>query len=259
MNSRFIRAVVITFALSTQAGRAELNWLTDYNIAVAQAKSENKLVLMDFTGSDWCGWCIKLKSEVFDTPEFAAFASANLVMLEVDFPRRKTLSAEQRAANSKLQNRFRIEGFPTIIALNGEGHPVVELGYVPGGPGAFINELKKARGVTWKAPAASAATASEPPPSAPIAKKPAGPAEPLWGGAVFPPKRYDELKITGLSGPANRRLAIVNNQTFAPGETAKVKLKSGEVKVLCKEIRAKSVIVQVEGATEAQEIFLDGN
>jgi len=259
MNSRFIRGAIFAVALCAATSRAELNRLTDYNAAVNQAKAENKIVLMDFTGSDWCGWCMRLKAEVFDTPEFAAFARANLVMLEVDFPRGKTLSAEQHAANMKLAKRFEIEGYPTIVLVNGAGHAVGQLGYMPGGPSAFINELKKVRGATWKAPDNSAAVASEPPVQAPATQKPAAAPEPLWGGTIFPAKRYDELKVTGLSGPANRRFAIVNNQTFAPGETAKVKLKGVEVKVLCKEIRAKSVIIQVEGATEPKELFLDGN
>lgn len=259
MNSRFIRGVIFTIAFCAGTSRAELNWLTDYNAAVNQAKAENKIVLMDFTGSDWCGWCMRLKAEVFDTPEFAAFARANLVMLEVDFPRGKTLSAEQRAANMKLAKRFEIEGYPTIVLVNGTGHPVAQLGYMPGGPTAFIAEMQKAHGVRWKAPDNSGAVANGASAETPTSKKPAAAPEPLWGGTIFPAKRYEELKVTGLSGPVNRRFAIVNNQTFAPGESARVKLKGGEVKVLCKEIRVKSVIVQVEGATEAKELFLDGN
>jgi hypothetical protein len=70
-------------------------------------------------------------------------------------------------------------------------------------------------------------------------------------------KRYDDLKLTGLSGTATRRFAIVNNRTFAPGETARVKLKDVEVKLLCKEIRERSVIVQLEGDTETRELFLN--
>jgi RNase P subunit RPR2 len=70
-------------------------------------------------------------------------------------------------------------------------------------------------------------------------------------------KRYEDLKLTGLSGTAKRRFAIVNNQTFTPGETARVKLKDGMVTVTCKEIRDRSVLVQVEGTKEAQELFLN--
>jgi thioredoxin-related protein len=126
-----------------QAGAAELNWLTDLPKAQAKAKSENKLVMLDFTGSDWCGWCIKLNKEVFSKPEFAEYADKNLVLVEVDFPRAKKQSAELKKANKALQDKYKVEGYPTIIVLNGEGKKVGELGYQPGGPKAFIAELDK--------------------------------------------------------------------------------------------------------------------
>jgi len=253
MNSRFIRVVIValTLALGIAAGRAQATWLTDYDVAVSQASKEGKLVLIDFTGSDWCGWCMKLKEEVFDTREFAAFAQANLVLLEIDFPRRKAQAEQLRAHNAVLQNKYRVEGFPTVILANPDGQPRARLGYEPGGPSAFISVLKKLPGYAWKdAPPVPGA------PVVPAKKSPPQPDEPLWGGVAFPQKRYEELKLTGLSGPAARRLAIINNQTFGPGETARVKLKDREVKLLCKEIRDKSVIVQIEGAAETKELFL---
>jgi len=126
-----------------QAGAAELNWLTDLPKAQAKAKSESKLVMLDFTGSDWCGWCIKLNKEVFSKPEFAEYADKNLVLVEVDFPRSKTQSAELKKANQALQDKYKVEGYPTIIVLNGDGKKVGELGYQPGGPKPFIDELQK--------------------------------------------------------------------------------------------------------------------
>ena len=68
---------------------AEPSWETDYKKAQDQAKAGNKLVLLDFTGSDWCGWCIKLDREVFSKPEFKDYATKNLVLVELDFPRAK--------------------------------------------------------------------------------------------------------------------------------------------------------------------------
>jgi protein disulfide-isomerase len=126
-----------------QAGAAELKWTTDLPKAQAQAKTENKLVMMDFTGSDWCGWCIKLNREVFSQPEFADYAAKNLVLVEVDFPRTKQQTKELQKANDALQTKYRIEGYPTIIVLNGAGQKVGQLGYMPGGPKAFIAELEK--------------------------------------------------------------------------------------------------------------------
>ncbi len=124
---------------------AASEWLTDLPKAQAKAKEEKKLVMLDFTGSDWCGWCIKLHNEVFSKPEFAEYAKKNLVLVEVDFPRKKQLSAAQKKANDALQKKYNIDGYPTIIVLNGEGKEVGKLGYMPGGPKAFIAELEKVK------------------------------------------------------------------------------------------------------------------
>lgn len=127
--------------ISVQA--ADLDWSTDLPKAQAKAKAENKLVLLDFTGSDWCGWCIKLKKEVFSTSEFAEYAKENLVLVEVDFPRKKQLPAEVKSANAQLQKKYEIQGYPTIIVLNGKGEKVGQLGYMRGGPEPFIAALNK--------------------------------------------------------------------------------------------------------------------
>jgi protein disulfide-isomerase len=124
-----------------QAGAAE--WLTDLPKAQAKAKAEKKLVMLDFTGSDWCGWCIKLHKEVFSKPEFEEYANKNLVLVEVDFPRAKQQTEELKQANQKLQQKYGIEGYPTLILLNGEGTKVAQSGYVQGGAKAFIADLEK--------------------------------------------------------------------------------------------------------------------
>jgi len=121
------------------------DWLSDFATAQARARQENKILLIDFTGSDWCPPCIQLHREVFSRPEFAAYAKQHLVVLEVDFPRHKDLSAEQLAANTKLADRFGIDGFPTIILLSPVGKRIGELGYMPGGAENFIAALEKIR------------------------------------------------------------------------------------------------------------------
>jgi thioredoxin-related protein len=126
-----------------QVRAEDLQWLTDLPKAQTQAKSEKKLVMLDFTGSDWCGWCIKLHNEVFSKPEFSEYAKKNLVLVEVDFPQKKQQSEQLKKANAALQEKYKIEGYPTIIVLDGEGKKVGELGYQPGGPKAFIAELDK--------------------------------------------------------------------------------------------------------------------
>jgi len=125
------------------AKAAELDWMTSLPGAQAKAKSEQKLVMMDFTGSDWCGWCIKLDKEIFSQPEFVEYAKKNLIPVELDFPRKKEQSAELKAANKALAKEYGIRGYPTIIVLNSEGKKVGELGYMKGGPKAFIAELEK--------------------------------------------------------------------------------------------------------------------
>jgi protein disulfide-isomerase len=132
-----------TLAATVNLAKAEDGWTTDYKKAVEQAKSEKKLVLLDFTGSDWCGWCIKLNKEVFSQDKFKEYAKKNLVLVEVDFPRAKEQSAELKKQNQDLQDKYKIEGYPTIIVLNGDGQNVGQLGYMEGGPDAFIAELAK--------------------------------------------------------------------------------------------------------------------
>lgn len=132
-------------ASSIQATPSKPGWSTSYEQGQQEAKANNKLVLLDFTGSDWCGWCVLLEREVFSKPQFKEYASKNLVLIEVDFPKRKPLSDAIRKQNVQLAQRYQVQGFPTIIVLNGDGQIVGELGYVKGGPNAFIAELERLR------------------------------------------------------------------------------------------------------------------
>ena len=132
--------------MALQTGLAEVTWLTDLPAAQKKAKDEKKLVLMDFTGSDWCGWCIKLNKEVFSTKEFADYAKDNLVLVELDFPNKKKQSAELKKANQALKQKYGADGFPTIVVLNSEGKQVwKQVGYMPGGPTAWIAKLDEAK------------------------------------------------------------------------------------------------------------------
>jgi thioredoxin-related protein len=118
-------------------------WLTDLPKAEAQAKAENKIVLMDFTGSDWCPWCIKFKQDVLDTPAFQAYAAKNVVLVEVDFPNKKSQSKELKQANAALKTQYHIHGFPTLVVLNKDGREIGrQVGYAKGGPEAFIAKLE---------------------------------------------------------------------------------------------------------------------
>jgi thioredoxin-related protein len=122
---------------------AEEKWSTDLPAAQLQAKKDKKIVLVNFTGSDWCGWCKKLQAEVFTTKEFDTFAKGKLVLVEIDFPNQKKQSAALKKANEALQEKYKASGFPTIVALNGEGKEVWrQVGYMPGGPKAWIAKLE---------------------------------------------------------------------------------------------------------------------
>ena len=130
-----------------QVNAAESTWLTDLPKAQAQAKAENKIVLMDFTGSDWCGWCIKFHKEVLDTPEFQAYAAKNVVLVELDYPHKKVQSADLKKTNAALKTQYDIHGFPTLLVLNQNGKEIGrQVGFSQGGPAAFIAKLEKFRG-----------------------------------------------------------------------------------------------------------------
>ena len=110
------------------------------------APAVKKLLLIDFTGSDWCGYCIQFDRAILSKPQFKDYATKNLVLLEVDFPRRKQQTAEMKKQNAELAQQYQIEGFPTVVLLDGDGHMVWRFdGYFAGGAEAFIAELEKAR------------------------------------------------------------------------------------------------------------------
>lgn len=141
-----LRLVLLVLSLSCftlASAHAEANWLQDLSKAQAQAKESHKLLLLDFTGSDWCIWCKKLDAEVYSQPAFQAYAKDHLVLMKIDFPRKIAQSPEVKKQNGELAQKYGVQGFPTIVVLNGEGKQVGELGYQPGGADAFVNELKK--------------------------------------------------------------------------------------------------------------------
>jgi protein disulfide-isomerase len=118
-------------------------WGTDFGKAQAQAKEEGKHLLIDFSGSDWCGWCIKLDKEVFSQKAFIEYANDNLVLLLADFPRDKSKqSAELQKQNEGLAEKYNVGGFPTVFILSPDGKLVNKTGYQPGGPEAYVDYIK---------------------------------------------------------------------------------------------------------------------
>lgn len=123
----------------------ELTWQTDMNKAMEISKKTKKPLLLFFTGSDWCGWCIRLQKEVLKTPEFAKWANANVILVELDYPRRTPQLPEIQKQNQELQQVFGIQGFPTVWfakATKKDGKINFEqlgsTGYVAGGPSAWL-------------------------------------------------------------------------------------------------------------------------
>ena len=124
-------------------GADDAKWLTDYEKAKETAKEQNKPILIDFSGSDWCGWCIKLDKEVFSKDEFRKYAEENLVLLLLDFPRRKQMPAEEKKRNEELAGKFNIQGFPTVLLVDAEGKVIARTGYQPGGPEKYVEHIKQ--------------------------------------------------------------------------------------------------------------------
>ena len=135
--------VLATMAVAAGAQAAD-EWETDFAKASAKAKAEGKHLLVDFSGSDWCGWCVKLDKEVFSKKAFKEYAKDNLVLVLADFPRDKSKQSEKlQKQNKELAKKYQVNAFPTIFILNSEGKLVDKTGYQPGGPEAYVEYIKK--------------------------------------------------------------------------------------------------------------------
>ncbi len=131
-------------ARDRHANREELKWLTSSDSAMQTAARDNKLVMALFTGSDWCPYCVKLEKEVFADDEFAGWAEQNVVPLMLDFPKRTKLPQRLAAQNESLRARYEqhIEGYPTVLFLDGQGEVVGKMGYARGGPRNWISQAE---------------------------------------------------------------------------------------------------------------------
>ncbi len=135
-----MRLLLLSALLFAGAARADI-WTDNYAKAVEQAKAEKKFLLLDFTGSDWCGWCIRLDKEVFSQKEFQSYAKENLVLVKLDFPRSFNLPGKTVKQNKELAQKFQIKGYPTIILLAPDEKLVGQTGYQPGGAEAYVQHL----------------------------------------------------------------------------------------------------------------------
>ena len=146
MKKILVIAFLTLTSMSMQA-QEELTWHTDMSKATDISIKENKPMFLFFTGSDWCGWCIRLQKEVFKTPEFIKWAKDNVVLVELDFPRKNNQTDAVKLQNAQLQQQLQVNGYPTVwfvsatktaeakINLNALG----STGYVAGGPKVWID------------------------------------------------------------------------------------------------------------------------
>lgn len=119
-------------------------WSSDYERARKQAAAERKDLLIDFTGSDWCTWCIRLRKEVFGQAVFGAGVKDRYLLVELDYPKDKSrLSEEVAKQNEALLKKYPVKGYPSILLCDAEGRPFAATGYQPGGPEAYLKHLEE--------------------------------------------------------------------------------------------------------------------
>lgn len=133
----------LLLSCSPRPERSSFAWRTDLAQAAADARQSQRHLLLNFSGSDWCGWCKCLDAEAFSQPAFQEFAAANLVCVLADFPRRTKLDEALQAQNERLRRHFGVEGFPTLLLFSPAGELVGQLGYQPGGAAAFVQTLQQ--------------------------------------------------------------------------------------------------------------------
>jgi thiol-disulfide isomerase/thioredoxin len=158
-------------APSTEA-EVTIPWVKNWGEAQAQAKKENKDLLINFTGSDWCGWCIRLESEVFSHAAFLEQATKQFVFVFLDFPNDPALKAAvvDAALNEKLKTTYDVRGFPSILLTTAEGLPYGRTGYQEGGPEAYLTHLAGAARAGEKIKALIARARPTWPPSSPASR-----------------------------------------------------------------------------------------
>ncbi len=138
-----ITTLIAVAALTAGTALADESWLTNIEQAQAIAKKEGKMVLVDFTGSDWCPPCKALHGKVLSTKKFKEYAKGNLVLVEIDFPRIKQISKEQKAYNQAQAKKYGLRGVPMVLVFDSKGKQIhKEVGFRGQTPAAYINKLK---------------------------------------------------------------------------------------------------------------------
>jgi len=238
-----ITFLLFTLWMGARAFAGEAPWLTNIPQAVDQATKEKKLLLLDFTGSDWCGWCMKLDDETFSKSEFIDYARKNLVLLQLDFPKRKSLPDAVKEANRALYKKYSVHGFPTVLIIKPDGKVLWEQrGYAEGGPGVMIeaaNQCRRAAGLGLpNSPAATAAAtpakSTAPAATASVQK----PAPPQWPA--------DAPRLQGIVYSATHPWIMLGGKTCEEGDTVQ------GIRVL--KIARDNVTVEYQGQTKVLQM-----
>jgi thioredoxin-related protein len=140
-----MKKTIVLFGLCfcVLTGWSAEGWMTDFEAAKKKAAAENKILLLDFSGSDWCSWCIKLDEEVFQKSAWKEYAKAHLVQVLIDFPRDKSEQSEAlQKQNNELGKQYEVLGFPTVLLLDDEGTLIEKTGYQRGGADNYVNHIK---------------------------------------------------------------------------------------------------------------------
>jgi len=130
-------------AAEKKAPEKKTVWLTRFADAQNAARKEKKVIFVNFTGSDWCPWCVRLHDEVLAKKAFLDYAGQNLVLLKIDFPQNIPQNSEQKAHNRSLADKYGIRGFPTILLLDANGTVLARTGYRRGGADAYVKHLQQ--------------------------------------------------------------------------------------------------------------------
>lgn len=143
--------VVVAYRFSKnpdeESADTHILWSENFNEVLVKAKESNKNILINFTGSDWCPYCIKLKTEVFSKKPFEKWASENVILFECDFPRNIKQPESIKQQNSSLAQKYGISGFPTVLLIDVNGNVLARSGYRRGGSASWVefiaSQLKK--------------------------------------------------------------------------------------------------------------------
>lgn len=153
MKSILLSLLLLSLPFHLRADEAPSLWTPDLPAALAQAGKEHRLVLVLFTGSDWCVWCHRLRDEILTKDHFLNYAKENLVLAVIDFPREKPLPQAQQEQNFALAQKFSVTIYPTLLVLNQAGEEVGRMAYMQGGPKTFVRELRRIAQKTKSEPA----------------------------------------------------------------------------------------------------------